>query len=115
MTAVWTLLMTLWLPMIDSARSYRDVLTSLKNALPMKYACISSNNLGDAQRDLLHYFANVKTQRIETEGALNCDLYLIQGEKGSATIEPGDEWKLIWNGKRPSERKENFRLFQRIN
>jgi 4-amino-4-deoxy-L-arabinose transferase-like glycosyltransferase len=115
MTAVWTLLMTLWLPMIDSARSYRNVFTSLKAALPVKYACISSHNLGDAQRDLLHYFTNVKTQNFETEGALNCDLYFIQDEKSREKVDPGPDWKLIWSGKRVSERKESFRLFQRIN
>lgn len=115
MTCVWTLLMTLWLPMIDSARSYRDIFTSLKKALPAQYACISSNRLGDAQRDLLHYFADVKTQSSETEGTRNCDLYLIQDEKGREKVEPGLDWKLIWSGKRVSERRESFRLYQRIN
>ena len=115
MTCVWTLLMTLWLPMIDSARSYRDIFTSLKKALPAQYACISSNRLGDAQRDLLHYFAEVRTQPSETEGTLNCDLYLIQDEKGREKVEPGYDWKLIWSGKRVSERRESFRLYQRIN
>ena len=115
MTCVWTLLMTLWLPMIDSARSYSNVFTQLKSALPTKYACITSNRLGESQRDLLHYYANVKTQAFETEQNLNCDLYLIQDEKGSEKIEPGPDWKLIWNGKRISDRREGFRLFQRIN
>ena len=115
MTCVWTLLMTLWLPMIDSARSYRDIFTSLKKALPAQYACISSNRLGDAQRDLLHYFADVKTLSSEIEGTLNCDLYLIQDEKGREKVEPGNDWKLIWSGKRVSERRESFRLYQRIN
>ena len=115
MTAVWTLLMTLWLPMIDSARSYCAVFTNLKHALPTKFACITSSGIGDAQRDLLHYFANVKTQEIETNGSLNCDMYLIQDEKNRAKVEPGSDWKLIWSGKRISERHESFRLFQRIN
>lgn len=115
MTCVWTLLMTLWLPMIDSARSYGAVFTQLKNALPNKYACMTSNRLGESQRDLLHYYTNVRTQAFETEQNLNCDLYLIQDEKGSEKIEPGADWKLIWSGKRISERREGFRLFQRVN
>ena len=115
MTCVWTLLMTLWLPMIDSARSYNGVFTQLKNVLPKEYACITSNHLGESQRDLLHYYANVKTQAFETEQNLNCDLYLIQDEKGREKIEPGSDWKLIWNGKRISDRRESFRLFQRVN
>ncbi len=114
MTCVWTLLMSLWLPMIDSARSYADVFSSLKGVLPAKFACVTNNHLGDAQKDLLHYFAHIKTQNFEAGGALNCDLYLFQDEKGRDKIEPGADWKLIWSGKRVSERKESFRLFQHI-
>lgn len=115
MTCVWTLLMTLWLPMIDSARSYGAVFMQFKNAIPEKYACITSNGFGESQRDLLHYYTDVKTQAFETEQNLNCDLYLIQDEKGSQKIEPGADWKLIWSGKRISDRRESFRLFQRVN
>ena len=113
-TCVWTLLMTIWLPMIDSARSYGAVFTQFKNALPKQYACITSNHLGDAQRDLLHYYANVKTFVFETEQNLNCDLYLIQDERGREKVEPGPDWKLIWSGERLNERRESFRLFQRV-
>ena len=113
-TAVWTLLMTLWLPMIDSARSYQAIFTELKQALPSKYACIISNHLGKAQRDLLHYYVNVKAQTVDIDGVLNCDLYLIQDEKNREKVEPGKDWKLIWSGKRAAERRESFRLFQRI-
>lgn len=112
MTTVWTLLMTLWLPIIDSARSYQAVFTSLKTALPTKYACVIGGHIGDSQKDLLHYFANIKTQNSEL-GALNCDLYITQDEKGRTKAEPGADWKLIWTGKRISERREDFRLFQR--
>jgi len=115
MTCVWTLLMTLWLPMIDSARSYQNVFGSLKRALPARFACVTSNHLGEAQQDLLHYYANLKTQSFDTEGALNCDLYLIQDDKNKEKVEPGSDWKLIWSGKRVSERRESFRLYQRIN
>ena len=112
MTCVWTLLMTLWLPLIDSARSYDDVFSSMAKALPTKYACVKSQSLGTAQRDLLHYYANVKTLSFESEQSLNCDLYLIEDEKGDQLIAPGNDWKLIWSGKRISERRESFRLFQ---
>jgi len=112
MTCVWTLLMTLWLPMIDSARSYQEIFTSLKQALPKQYACVTSNRVGDAQRDLLHYYANLKTQSFETQQRLDCDLYLIQDTRGDEKVEPGPDWKLIWSGKRSHERRESFRLFQ---
>jgi 4-amino-4-deoxy-L-arabinose transferase-like glycosyltransferase len=112
MTCVWTLLMTLWLPLIDSARSYRAVFSGLSKAMPTTFACVKSQSLGGAQRDLLHYYADIKTLTTQSEQALNCDLYLVQDEKGREKIEPGPDWKLIWSGKRVSERRESFRLFQ---
>jgi 4-amino-4-deoxy-L-arabinose transferase-like glycosyltransferase len=112
MTFVWTLLMTLWLPMIDSARSYAAVFTSLKNALPTEYACIASENLGDSQRDLLHYYTDIKTYSVQTSQYANCDLYLIQDDRKPKKVTLGTDWRQIWEGKRVSERKEKFRLFR---
>lgn len=114
MTCVWTLMMTLWLPLIDSARSYQGVFTSLKAAVPDKYSCLKSRNLGSAQIDLLHYYTDIKPLHVESEQSLNCDLYLTQDEKGHEKAVVGSDWKLIWSGKRISERKESFRLFQHI-
>lgn len=114
MTCIWTLLTTLWLPMIESARGYQSAFTDLKKALPADYACVNSVHLGEAQQDLLHYFAGIKTHRLETEQQLNCDLYLIQDNRGRDKVEPGDDWQLVWQGQRTSERREGFRLFQRV-
>jgi 4-amino-4-deoxy-L-arabinose transferase-like glycosyltransferase len=115
MTCVWTLLMTLWLPLIDSARSYQSVMTSLKAAMPAQYACINSQRLGAAQRDLLHYHAHLKTYAFETEQQFNCDLLLVQDDKNRDKIIPDDYWTLIWSGKPISDRSESFRLFKRNN
>jgi hypothetical protein len=43
---------------------------------------------------------------------LSCDLYLIQDERGEAKIVPGENWTLIWSGKRAADRRESFRLYQ---
>ncbi len=114
MTFVWTLLMSLWLPMIDSARSYRDVFSSLKNSLPPEYSCLSTENLGDSQRELLHYYVDINPYSSFTEDSKNCDLYLIQDDKYPKAVSLGDNWQQIWYGQRASERKESFRLFQQI-
>ncbi len=111
-TCVWTLLMTLWLPLIDTARSYDHVFSQLSSHLPARYACVTSQNLGDAQRDLLHYYTGIRALKFEDEQSRNCDLYLIQDEKGREKIKPGANWKKLWSGKRLSERRESFRLYQ---
>ncbi|HSI37647.1 MAG TPA: glycosyl transferase [Methylotenera sp.] len=112
MTFGWGLLMTLWLPMIDSAKSYHNVFTNLNKALPAHYACVNSLQVGKSQLMLLHYYTNIKLQPLETTQQLSCDLYLIQDERGSAKMQPASEWKLIWSGKRAADRRESFRLFQ---
>lgn len=112
MTCIWTLLMTLWLPMIESARGYQSVFSDLKQSLPSDFACVNSIHLGEPQQDLLHYFAGIKTHRLEAEQQLNCDLYLIQDNRGRDKVMPGEDWQLVWQGQRISERRESFRLYQ---
>ncbi|MGZ8984082.1 MAG: ArnT family glycosyltransferase [Methylotenera sp.] len=112
MTFGWGLLMTLWLPLIDSAKSYQTIFTSLNKALPAQYTCMNSLNVGQSQRMLLNYYTNITLQPFEITQQLNCDLYLIQDMKGTGKMQPGQEWKLIWRGKRAADRKESFRLFQ---
>ena len=108
----WGLLMTLWLPMIDSAKSYRPVFTSMNKALPKNFHCVNSLNVGQPQRLLLNYYTGIKLQPFEWTQRLSCDFYLIQDEKGTGKMQPGSEWQLVWKGKRAADRKESFRLFK---
>ena len=88
---------------------------SLKKAIPENYACINSRNLGNAQAALLDYYTDLRTQPLETGQRLDCDLYLIQDERGREKVDPGPDWKLIWQGKRAPDRRESFRLYQHLN
>jgi hypothetical protein len=90
-------------------------MTSLKAAMPKNYACVNSHNLGASQAALLYYYADIRTQPFEIMQRLDCDLYLIQDEHGDKRIKPGANWKLIWHGKRATERRESFRLFRHTN
>lgn len=114
MTFVWCLLMTLWLPLIDNAKSYASVFGSIKKALPPETTCVNSLDVGKAQGYLFDYYTNITLQPFERSQQLNCNLYLIQDEKGTGKMTPGAEWQLIWQGKRAADRKESFRLFQRL-
>lgn len=113
MTFCWGLLMTLWLPWIDHAKSYEPVFVGLNKALPPETTCISSRNVEDSQRLLLHYYTNINLQSYEADAEIKCDFYLLQDKRGIGRMMPGDEWKLIWRGKRDADRKESFRLYQR--
>ena len=113
MMLFWGLVTTIWLPWLDAAKTYETTLASMQKALPAEYACITGRGVGDSQRAALDYHTNILIQRFEITQSLSCDLYLIQDERDREKIEPGNDWKLIWQGKRPSDRRESFRLYQR--
>jgi 4-amino-4-deoxy-L-arabinose transferase-like glycosyltransferase len=113
MTMVWGLAMTLWLPWLDASKSYQGVFASMRHAMPSTYSCIIGQDMGEGQRAALDYHIDVAVVQGKSSSAGNCNLYLIQDERDRAKIDPGPEWKLIWQGKRPSDRHESFRLFQR--
>ncbi len=113
MTFGWGLLMTLWLPLIDSAKSYKPAFTQLQQAIGNNSACIKSLNIGQSQRVLLNYYTNLHLEPMDAPQSASCEFYLIQDERGTTRMQPSDEWALIWRGKRTADRKESFRLYQR--
>ena len=108
---LWVLAMTLWLPWLDSGKSYRTMVISLKEALPKKYDCIGGERLGDAQRAMLQYFGDIKTRR---NARHVCDWLLVQGNRVAKSVENETEWQKIWEGGRTGDKLERYRLYQRI-
>jgi len=110
MTLLWGLAMTLALSWIDYGKSYRQVAQSLRKHIPPGTRCVESRSLGEAQRAVLDYHAEILTQRRERVDT-HCPLLLIQAREGEPErVESG--WKLVWEGHRPRDR-ERYRLYQR--
>lgn len=112
MTMAWCLLMTLWLPFINHAKSYSLIMSEIQQALPSHFGCINTKDVGTPQQALLEYYTDIRAVPLEIEPRLNCDLYLIQDSRDRDRVDPGPDWHLIWQGKRAAERKESFRLYQ---
>ena len=110
-TLIWILAMTLWLPWLDSGKSYRNMVASLKQSLPKQYDCVASEHLGEGQRAMLHYFGNIITRRGAKQ---RCDLRLIQGDKLSRPLLDETRWKKIWEGSRKGDKNEHYRLYRRV-
>jgi hypothetical protein len=110
---MWGMLAVLFVGWADTAKSYRSVFVQMQKALPKKYDCISSRDLGEAQRAMLHYVAGIVTYREEIpDRRRKCDLLLAQGKPLDENVLPG-EWKKIWEGQRPGDKDERYRLYQR--
>ena len=101
---VWMILMTLWLPFLDSVKGYREMFLSMKAALPGKYQCIEGRHLGQPQRAMLDYYLDIVAKR------KGCDLVLVQTVSSNRRHPAGVD--LIWEGARAGDRVERYRLYR---
>jgi 4-amino-4-deoxy-L-arabinose transferase-like glycosyltransferase len=111
-TMVWVLMMTLGVPLVDQARSYRALSARLMQAMPREVSCVARRNVGDAQRALLDYFVALRTVREEFPSAARCNVLLVQAAPNRLPL-PEREWAETWRGSRPGDRNELFILYQR--
>jgi 4-amino-4-deoxy-L-arabinose transferase-like glycosyltransferase len=111
-TMVWMLVMTLGLPLVEQARSYRGIASRIVDELPRDFGCIARGNLGDPQRALLDYFANIRTFREELPAASGCRALLVQAQPLRIPA-MGEQWVEAWRGSRPGDRNELFILYHR--
>jgi hypothetical protein len=110
----WMLVMTLGVPLVDQARSYRAVSAKLVEALPAGFQCIATKNLGDAQRALLDYFINLRGVRADSVEAARCKVLLVQAAVEREPASPPPGWRALWRGSRPGDRHEVFILYERL-
>jgi len=112
-TAMWAVLATLFVGWADVSKSYRFMIASMQLALPKQYDCVASRNLTEAPRAMLHYFSDIITYREEVPGRKrHCELLLTQGVPQYEVI-PRGAWRKLWEGSRPRDKDERYRLYQR--
>jgi 4-amino-4-deoxy-L-arabinose transferase-like glycosyltransferase len=112
----WILLMTLLLPQFNYSKSYNNVAQQIAAKLPEGGACILTN-VGPAQRASFAFYGGLTFAGF---GGEQCDLLLLQdsmdlrddGEIAQAFR--GKQWALLWEGRRPSDPDERFRLYRRV-
>lgn len=123
---LWLLMMTLWIPRIDYAKSFKTVGEAITLAVNShqvggKQMCVADYNLGFAQRSTLEYHADVTfVHKGPYREAAECEYLLIQDDtrqglkvKQDFEGKASDRWELIWTGNRNSDRHEFFYLFAR--
>ena len=111
-TMVWMLVMTLGVPLVDQARSYRALAARMAAEVPRDAGCIARRNVGDAQRALLDYFAGLRTIREDLPAASRCGVLLVQAAP-NRRFEGTTGLEELWRGARPGDRNEIFVLYRR--
>jgi hypothetical protein len=102
--------MTLWIPWLDFAKSYRSVFASMP--VPAASNCIASRDLGEGERAMLRYVTGHLPVRREVFPNSVCNTLLVQGYAASG--EPNIDlqaWERVWHGARPGVTNERFWLY----
>jgi 4-amino-4-deoxy-L-arabinose transferase and related glycosyltransferases of PMT family len=103
----WGLAMTLWLPWLDAAKSYRAVFEDMARHVPD--GCVALRRLGESERAMVEYYTPLRATTVEA----SCDAILWTGHAVTGKHRPGPEWTSVWTGSRPGEKAEKFELFVR--
>jgi len=108
----WLLLATLWMPVLDYIRSYREVSASLAQALAQYRRpgeCVRTQNLGTGQRASFLVFND-----IEFSFDSRCTLVLEQVSPASLSAGTAEyaHHPALWHGRRGPDRHEMFRLLR---
>ena len=112
-TTLWLLATTLILPWFDYGKSYRPVAQAIVRALPDDHGCLAERGLTDAQRASLAYFVGIEPASSESNAGRACNWLLVGGDTRRELAAPDGNWDKVWEGNRPGDRKEKFRLFRR--
>jgi 4-amino-4-deoxy-L-arabinose transferase-like glycosyltransferase len=111
-TLIWGLATTIWLPYIDSRRTYRNVVENAAMRMP-RSGCVASRDLGEPQRALFYYFSGVTTVREEIEPHHDCTALLVQYSR-PITLPPAPAgWTTAWVGHRRGDETERIILYTR--
>lgn len=118
--------MTLLLPWIDAARSYRAVFTDLRKQL-VAPNCLATWNLNESELAMLEYVTGLEATRMHlghsgigdpsrpNPAASRCDWVLVLSNRASGGLIPDRVVrKQVWNGARPADIGARFALYRRF-
>jgi 4-amino-4-deoxy-L-arabinose transferase-like glycosyltransferase len=111
-TLIWGLAASIWLPYLDSRRSYRNMIESAMAHLPAK-GCVASRDVSEPQRALFHYFAGLVTVREEVQPNHDCSALLVQYSRQTSQPPPPNGWSPVWDGHRRGDDTERYILYVR--
>lgn len=107
----WLMVMTLMLPLLDYARSYRVQIERIARHLPPG-ACVVTRGLPRAQLAALDYFGGIRGDATASLATTRCDYLLVLESRSRQRGEwPGWDW--VATERRPTERDEATAIFRR--
>ena len=120
----WLLLLTLWLPLLDFARSYKPWVQQIQSVMAKQSAneaqnvCMLSYGLGVGQMTAFHYHGGFDVKALELtpiEQQRNCPWLLVDNDlrPDLGQIVKLNEWIRVRTIRRPSDNNEDVTLYHR--
>jgi hypothetical protein len=103
----WLLVMTLWRPVINYDRSYRNWVARLQTQVPASH-CISVTGLPRAPIAALEYFGAYQVRTVPGVDQADCPSLLLPGKPAAPA-----GWQLVAPVTQPGERIETMTLYRR--
>ncbi len=107
----WLLVMTLWLPPLDYARSPRPLVTRLASLIPPE-ACIAGASLPPSAVAALEYFGHWRVDARDSAPDGPCN-YLLRVTRARPLPAAPPGWTPAGNAQRPTDRDEVTQVFKR--
>ena len=113
-TLCWVLLMTLWLPILDRALSYRPWASKLVDMMSHP-SCVYAVGLERNQLAGLSYHGNFQFKPLINDKLNNECSWLMtrQDSIGQDLIQKTKSWKISFRSKRPADKNEEVIIFQK--
>ena len=112
-TLCWLLLMTLWLPLLDYARSYSAMSRQVSKLVDVA-ACTEIHGLSTAQAAALQYHGGLTLR--QATAVASCP-YLVVDADFQATLASSvnlPDWAFLATLRRPADKNETLLLFKRV-
>ena len=112
-TLCWVLLMTLWLPILDRALSYRPWAQELTNLMEQP-RCVYAQGLERNQIAGLSYHGKFQFLPLPNQSSTDCHWLMTRRSwLQQNTVQLPPEWTLAFVSRRPADKYEEIVIFQR--
>lgn len=108
----WLLVMTLLLPPLDHARSYRSLVQRIARQVPAD-ACVAAPGVSRAQVVALEHLGGYRVDAVTPASTTRC-VFLLQMETRSTPSAPGANWTLLARERRNTSEDEITAVYRRV-
>jgi 4-amino-4-deoxy-L-arabinose transferase-like glycosyltransferase len=109
----WLLLMTLWLPMLDFARSYAPLVQRVSETIG-KQTCVKVYGLNPGQATAFAYHGSMQLQLLQSTAPCPWLIVDADAEQSLSSINMS-AWRFVTKMRRPSDDNEDVLLYRRVN